>query len=178
MTLTNPQAADHIAAEAGSFEPQRQNNFSVEIAGLSEADRDLIILALETCPLPNESNEEIEIRYQNEVRKVAGQYIVENLTLSVKDFVDKEVRTAIMRWRNLVYNPNTGKIGLASNYKKRARIIMTAPDGSNSRICKCHGCWPQNVVGGNLDMTGSDKVLIEVTITVDKAKWELANLTY
>lgn len=172
MGLTNPQAADHLAGEAGTFEPQRQNNFSIEIA-LGAADKDLIVMGLQAAPLPNESNDEIEIQYQNEKRYVAGQYTVDSTTLTVRDFVDQDTRGAIMRWRKQVYDPATGQVGLAKNYKKRANIVMTAPDGSEQRVCKLIGVWPQAVSGGNLSHDGADNVIIEVTLKVDKVIWEL-----
>lgn len=173
MGLTNPQAADHIAPEAGSFEPQRQNNFSIEIALGVGADKDLIIMALSAAPLPNESNDEVEIPYQNEKRYVAGQYSVDATSITVRDFVDADVRGAIMRWRKQVYDPGTGQVGLAKNYKKNANIVMTAPDGTTQRVCKLKGCWPQAVSGGTLEMGGSDQVMMEITIRVDKVLWEL-----
>ena len=106
------QNADHIASEKGNFEPQRSNNFTFEVA-LGQADRDLIELGLQSIPLPNESNDEIEIQFQNEKRYVAGQYTVDSTTLIVRDFVDSDTRGAIMRWRKLVYDALTGNVGFA-----------------------------------------------------------------
>jgi len=168
--LTNPTSADHLAAEAGSFEPQRQNNFTFEVA-LGDADRDLIEMGLNALPLPNEANEIVELLFQNEKRKVAGQSTVDDVTLTIVDFVDKDTRGAIMRWRKMVYDPQTGKIGLAKDYKKTAYIVLHGPDESNVRVCKLKGTWPSAVNGGSLSMEGSDKVLIEVTLTIDKADW-------
>jgi hypothetical protein len=170
MALTNPQAADHIAAQAGTFEPQRQNNFSLEIP-LTGSDKDFISMSLQSVPLPNESNDEIEIQFQNEKRYVAGQYTVDATTLIVRDYVDVDVRGAIMRWRKQVYDPQTGNVGLAKDYKRQANIVMTAPDGTTQRVCKLIGCWPQAVTGGNLAMDASDQVQIEVTLRFDKADW-------
>jgi len=172
MALTNPMSADHIAAEAGSFEPQRSNNFSIEIA-LEAADKDLIIMGLQSVPLPNESNDEIEIQYQNEKRYIAGQYTIDSTTLIVRDFVDQDTRGALMRWRKKVYDPATGQVGLAADYKKSANIVLTAPDGSEKRVCKLKGTWPQALTGGNLAMDASDQVLVELTLRVDKAIWDL-----
>jgi hypothetical protein len=172
MGLTNPQSADHIAAEAGSFEPQRQNNFSLEIP-LGSADKDLIVLSVQSVPLPNESNDEVEIQHQNEKRYVAGQATVDTTSMTIHDYVDRDTRGAVMRWRKQVYDPATGQIGLAKNYKKTAYIIMTAPDGTEERICKLKGCWPQAVTGGNLGHDGSEPVMIEVTLRFDKVLWEI-----
>ena len=170
MPLTNPESADHIAAEAGTFEPQRQNNFTFEVA-LSSEDKDVITLSMQSAPLPNESNDEVEIQHQNERRYVAGQALFEATTLTIRDYVDQDTRGALLRWRKLVYNPKTGKVGLAKDYKKRAFVRMTAPDGTSERICKLIGSWPQALVGGNLSHDASEQVLIEVTIRFDKVDW-------
>jgi hypothetical protein len=171
MGLTNPQSASHIAAAGGTFEPQRGNNWSIEI-NLGK-DKDPIIMSLMSLPLPAESNEEIEIQYQNEKRYVAGQATIDAVSLVVRDYVDADTRAAIMRWRAKVYDPASGKVGLAKDYKKNADIIMTAPDGSSERVCKLYGVWPQMVNSGNLDMSSAEPVTIEVTLRVDKVKWEL-----
>lgn len=173
MGLTNPQSADHIAAGAGTFEPQRSNHFTIEIA-LGASDKDLIVMGLQSVPLPNESNDEIELQFQNERRFVAGQYMVDATQLILRDYVDQDTRGAVMRWRKQVYDPATGQVGLATNYKKKANIIMTAPEGSQERVCKLSGCWPQSVTGGNLAYDGSENVLVEVTLRFDKVLWELS----
>jgi hypothetical protein len=168
--LTNPQSADHIAATAGTFEPQRQNNFSVEFA-IGASDKDIIVMSHQGFPLPKESNEEVTIPYQNETRYVAGKYAVDAGTLVLTDYVDVDTRGAIMRWRKMVYDPATGIVGLAKDYKKTGYIVMTAPDGTRTRVCKLKGSWPQAVDGGELTMDASDKVTMSVTIRYDKVSW-------
>lgn len=170
MALTNPQAADHIAAEAGTFEPQRQNNFSLEIP-LSGTDKDYISMALHGFTLPQQSNEVTEVEYQNETRKVAGKVSVEEGNMVLKDFVDVDTLGAILRWRKQVYDPQTGKVGLAKNYKKTGYVILTAPDGSGERVAKLVGCWPSADPSFDLSMEGSDKILLEVPIQIDKTDW-------
>lgn len=172
MALTNPQSADHIAAEAGTFEPQRQNNFSVEIA-LPGADKDILVMSTQGFPLPNESNDEVEIQYQNEKRYVAGMYNLDTTSLTLRDYVDVDTRGAVMRWRKQVYDPATGKVGLAKDYKKTAYLVLTAPDGTQQRLCKLKGAWPQQVTGGSLEMSSAEQVQIEVTLRFDKVIWLL-----
>ena len=170
MSLQNPTSADHIAAQEGSFEPQRQNNFSLEIP-LPNADKDLIVMALEGFDLPKQGNEVITLQYQNESRKVAGPVTVDQGALHLKDFVDADVRGAILRWRKQVYDPSTGKIGLAKDYKKTCNVILTAPDGSSQRIAQLEGVFPPEDPPNNFTMTSGDKVLMDVPISIDKIKW-------
>lgn len=169
-------ATGHLAQQQGAFEPQRQNNFSISINGLGEGDAELISLALSSLSLPNESNEIVELPYGNEVVKVAGQARFDDVTLSVRDFVDRGVRDILVRWRRQVYDPRPeqgAKIGLAKDYKKSASITLHAPDGSQKRVCSLQGVWPSTINHGSLDMATSDVVQIELTLSVDKAYWAI-----
>jgi len=170
MPLANPQSADHLAAAAGEFEPQRANNFSVEFP-LPGNDKDLIVMSLVSFAMPNENNEEVEMPFQNERRWVAGKASVDAATLTVRDFVDKGTRKAVMAWRKKVWDKATGKIGLAKNYKLNGYVILHGPDGSATRIAKAIGAWPQAVTQGTGDYSTNDPIQIEVTLRIDKFVW-------
>lgn len=173
MALSNPQSADHIAAEAGAFEPQRKNNFAIEIP-LPNADKDLVLVALQGFSLPKQGNDVVELQYQNEKRKVAGQVSVDESTLTLKDYVDVDTRGAILRWRKQVYDPQTGKVGLAKNYKKTVHVVMTAPDGTSQRVAKLVGAWPSADPTIDLAMDGGDAVMMECPIAIDKIDWSIS----
>ncbi len=171
MALTNPQSADHIAQEAGSFEPQRQNNFDIEIP-LDGADRDLIQMGAHGFTLPQQSNPPVIVEFQNEKRKVAGAVEIDEGNLMLKDFIDQDVRGAILRWRKEVYDPVTGNIGLATNYKRTGNLILKGPDGSSERVAKLIGMWPS--ADPTIEVThegGQEKLLMECPIQIDKIDW-------
>lgn len=171
MALTNPRSAEHIAQGDGSFEPQRQNNFSIEIP-LSGADRDLIVMGAHGFTLPQQTNAPVIIEFQNQKRKVAGAAEVEEANLMLKDFIDQDVRGAILRWRKEVYNPLTGDIGLAANYKRTGSLVLHGPDGSNERVAKIIGIWPS--ADPTVEVThegGQEKLLMEVPIQIDLIDW-------
>ncbi len=166
MALINAQ---HIAPAAGFFEPQRQYDWSIEIPLDPQGDQIIIMQSLESSNLPTESNEEIELHFANEVRYVAGKAIYETIPLILKDFVDQQTKNAMIRWRRRVYNPETGSVGLASDYKKNASLVLVGPNGETTRVWRLIGIWPQMVNYGPLDMTASEKVLIEATLRYDRA---------
>ena len=157
---------DHLAAAGGAFEPQRQNNFlfSVDLPG-----QENITLSLESSALPTVGVEEIELHYLNTRRYVAGKAVYDTIPLVVKDMVDVGVASAIKDWHEQVFNPFTHKIGLARDYKKFADLVLFGPDGDIERIWNLIGCWPTTVSYGTLDMSSSEKVLIETTLRFDRA---------
>ena len=159
--------ANRIANANGSFEPQRTNNAILTIDQIQ--DSDILQLALNTFPIPKQSNEIVEIGYMNETRKVAGKAIYEDLTVLYQDYVDKQIASILWNWRYQVYNPITGKIGLAKDYKKSGKVKLVDPSGDNPRDYKIVGMWISNMNPGEIDHTASDTVKIECTITIDKA---------
>jgi len=158
-------SADHIAKQSGAFEPQRKNNFTVRIS----AGASMIQLALDSFPLPKESNGIIDINYGNEVRKVAGIATFENLELVVKDFADQPVMESLVTWRKQVYDASTGEIGLAKEYKQQGEVTMMAPNGSLLRTWRLEGCWPSSMDPGGGDMNANENNKITVVITIDRA---------
>lgn len=175
-------SAGHISAGTGfggtpgvqgNYEVQRQNNWYFEVSPPSAGNNDtkrVIELALDLGFLPNESSEEIEIHFVNERVYVAGKPLYEAGTLTLKDYVDQPVMKTVADWRARVYDPNTGAIGLARNYKVDANIVLFAPDGSFRREWLLRGCWPSAVnYGATLDMATAEQNKIELTIRYDKA---------
>jgi hypothetical protein len=159
-------SADHIAAQNGAFEPQRKNNFTLVIA--IDQNR-LLQRSLDSFPLPKEANEEVAVNYANEVRKVAGRAVFENLELVLKDFADQGIGQLLIAWRRQVYDPSNGKIGLAKDYKKSGEVVMFAPDGTLQRTWTLIGCWPSKLDPGGGDMNANENNKISCTLTIDKA---------
>jgi hypothetical protein len=169
--LTNPTSPEHLSGEAGAFEAQRVNNFSIEIP-LDGADKDCVIASLEQFKLPKMTNDKVELHYQNGVVYVAGKAKADDGSLVLKDMVDRDVLGAIMRWRNKVYSSKTGKIGFAANYKKTCHLVMTAPDNTLQRVCTLVGVFPVGDPDFNeFNMTSGDKMLLTVTLSCDKTDW-------
>lgn len=165
-------SANHIAAQAGAFEPQRSNNALLFIDGLEDygesGGQNYLTLSLDSFAIPRFTNEPIELGFLNQNRKVAGQQTFETMEVSYRDFVDVPTADILLAWKNEVCDPFTGLVGLAANYKKSARIELYGPDGSVSRKYVVEGIWPTTIDNGQIDMNGSDKLLIAVSFCIDK----------
>lgn len=165
----------HIGKQAGGFEPARQNNGLLWIEGLSsfgETSADgngCVVLALESFPFPKVRQDPIELPFLNTVRKVAGQIMVEEMEVVLRDFIDKPVLLTLQNWRNACGDPVTGQVGLAKHYKRVAYAQRYSPDGLTSRVYRLDGVWPQVVDPGDHDMGSSEKCLINMTLSVDRA---------
>jgi len=167
-------SADHIASADGGFEPQRGNNFVISVAlggaGFS-SDPTMIQLAMRAFSLPVGRNEVHRIKHGNTTKKVAGGHDVEDFSLTLRDYVDQDVRKLLLEWRTLVYNVDTGAMGLASAYKKIATAIVSDPGGGNQRKCKLFGIWPPADPPGGFSMDNTEPIDMEMPFVVDKLKW-------
>jgi hypothetical protein len=157
------------------YEVQRTNNFRF-IISLSEFTNnsgvdsgDIIELACDTAGLPTVSNDPIELDYGNSNVKVAGKATVEDITVAVKDFIEPDVEKILWQWRLKVYNPETGKVGWAKNYKKQAKIVQYGPNGEVKRSWVVDGVWPTSLDLGDLDYSSGDKKQISMNLSVDNA---------
>ena len=168
-----PQDARHLANQAGDFAVQHQNNWLIEVAGLDGDDKELIGLSLLSSSLPQEANNIVVLPYGNEERKVAGRATFEDVPLIVRDFVDRDIRGALIRWRRQVYDSRTGLIGLPSTYKKNAELIIQATNNTLFRAVRLIGVWPSAMNPGELNMESDDPVQIEMTLTLDRSEWLL-----
>lgn len=169
--------ASHLVEQDGGFEPQRQNNFYVEISDIA-GDKDLITLALDTAFAPVVRNEEIALPYGNEVVFAAGRAVPEPGALILRDFIDRDVLSMLINWRREVYDERTGAIGLAADYKKTAYIVLFGPDATagtpgtfGERQWELRGVWPMHInpAASGLTMNASGPVTIEMSLRFDKA---------
>lgn len=158
---------DVLAQYKGGYEPQRQHTWLITIFGLPGARN--LELALRMGFLPSESNEEIEIPYMNSRVYVAGKYMVDAGSITFNDYVDINIMGIIAAWRKQVYDPETGGIGYAKDYKKQAEIILYGPSLKIERTWVLKGLWPQQINFGTIDYSSSDTVQIECTMRYDKA---------
>ena len=164
-----------IAAAAGKMEPQRKNNFMVQIAapagipgGAGKADMAMIEQSLASFAFPSWSVELGETPWINEIRKWAkGPVKFEASDLVLNDYVDMGVADAIQKWSNAVFNLNTGQMGLAEHYKSNGTLILFAPDGSKDREWTLKQVWPRVVKIGDGDMSDGGQVQITVTLEMD-----------
>jgi len=179
MALTDARS---LSADAlNNLEPHRMNSWTLEVPDLTDANgaNSSLVLGLQAFQLPTETSDLIEIYYLNERRQYAGRTLYDGGTLSLTDWIDQGTAEAIRKWRLLVYDPETGRVGLKRDYAKRAVLNMYAPGtpgtlGTGSpvvtRTWELVNMWPVSVSWGALDMTASDKIQIDVQMVYDKAK--------
>ena len=160
----------HLAADK-KWEPQRINNFQLCVYGLPGQGTELVMLSLMQFSLPQISNDPINISHGNTNVKFAGttQWAGSD-SLQVVDYITNDIAKMISDWRELVYRQATDEIGWAHEYKKDGEVFEVGPDGTNVRIWKYEGIWPNAVNYGELNYDTQGEVRkIDITLQYDRA---------
>lgn len=168
--MANAQIYAGFMSSDPAYEIQRTNNFRIDI-DLTEfgAEVGQIGLACASSGLPNSTTDALEAHYGNSLVKLAGKTTFDDIQVTVNDYVEKDIEQIILSWRYAVYDPRTGKVGWAKNYKREARITLYAPNGYRERVWVCQGVWPTSLSLGDLDYSSSDLRKIDMTLSVDHA---------
>lgn len=155
------------------YQLQRKNHFQVQFLP-SRYDSTLSIdselrFMLKSFPLPKENTETNDINYFNQTIKVAGKTSFDNFTMVLRDSIGFDVEQKFLNWRNRVYDPRTGRMGLAAMYKLDAIVYEFTPNREYYRSWKCEGCFPASVDYGDMDYDDGGEKQLSVTLSVDRA---------
>jgi hypothetical protein len=167
---TYNMTAGHLAPAGGGFEPQRVFNWVLVLPGVK--DPELIRLACEKVQLPRLSTAVMMLRYMNENVKVSGGASVDSNTITVRDFVDRQVLATLNDWMEQVHDPISGDIGYASDYKLQGTIQLLDPKGNVMRQATALGMWPSSMSCSDLDYN-ADTGEVKVTLVLQVDKWKL-----
>lgn len=132
-------------------------------------DFDDIVLFASTVALPTLTVAQIEVAHFNEKLKIAGLVDTPNITIEVMDTINPDIASQLYDWYSSIYDPQTGAIGFASEYKKQGAIIQYDTKGNKIRHYILQGMWPTTCTMGSLDYTSADPIKLSIDFSVDKA---------
>jgi len=182
MPTVSEFAGSALLHQGGSFEPQRKSNFALVIYGLDDAET--LVLALKSSSVPNPAVNVQGIKYFNETMKYAGSVTpFADQTAVYHDYIDRQVLPVLSSWFKSVWCPETGSIGWAKDYKKRADIFLLPPGmpgggcpGSvdaqafRNRVWKIEGIFPSSLDYDDLDHDDDGtNAMVNMTFSIDRA---------
>lgn len=176
------------------YEPQRTNNFELQIVGLSTIVRagytsdstnhgytsemyqrlqsidttQEMILSIKGAFSPQVTLQSLEIPYGNTKTKFAGVPTYNDGSLSWVDYYDQDTEALLLAWRRAAFDDDTGAIGDAINYKRTAYLTYYSPSGRAARRFKLEGCWLQSVNGSAFSNDSASIRELSVTLVHDR----------
>ena len=180
MAIVREISAEHIApaGNALAFEPQRRYNWTLEItppASIADAHNftEVIRLSIVSMPFPQMEVGRVTINFGNEQRHVAGRATFSEEQLTCVDYIDRATFGVLYDWYTNVYDPETGAIGYAYEYKGTADVLFFGPKGEMdpgyTRMWTLYGIWPRVLRPGEGDMNTEAPNQVTVTFSVDRA---------
>lgn len=177
MSTQNNTTADKMKLTAvhfntKDFQLQRKNHFDITFgtnaSGQTFIDADLKFM-LVSFPLPKETTEASDISYFNQTIKVAGKTTFDTTTMVLRDAIAYDTEMKFLQWRKRVYDPKTGKMGLAADYKCNAIVHEYTPNGEEFRTWHIVGCWPSGIDYGEMTYEDGGEKDLSVTLCYDFA---------
>lgn len=182
MPKLSSLATNTLLQQDGAFEPQRESNFAVIIPGVDQGD--LLVLSVKSADVPGMNVVKKGIKYFNTTAFYAGALSpVENFTIEYHDYLDRDILAILARWHRKVYNPDTGAIGFARDYKRDGSLFLLPPGMPAAdapgvvesteymdRTFRLRGIWPSVLKYPTLshDSEG-ENAIIKVDFSVDMA---------
>jgi len=202
MGVVGNAKTGNAASGLGRYDAKRKNNWVMEFKGIgNDTLKNSLIIQLQKTSRPSLAVTEKEIRFANERWYVAGTPTLEPLEVTFYDAlpssgIDYTYNRAgntsphpdgntqmvsagqiLWDWYVLMYDPSSGRIGLASDYKVLA--FITLYNAWNTAVEKWMyiGVFPTKITYGDLDYSSDGDIMtVTATLRYDKV-YRLASMT-
>ena len=156
-----------------NYVPLMQQNFEIRIYNMDGSQptefSTLLTLSTDEIGSINEEQEVITVHYGNGIIKFPNKVSFNDVEWSLNCYCEPNVLEGLRAWRKLVYDPDTEKMGLPSQYMKTAYFIRYDGQGNSPRdIIKLPGVWIKGLENGPGNQSG-DIVKVKTTLVVSKA---------
>ena len=123
---------------------------------------------------PSLSFKEMEAQHLNETIFFPSKPEWKPFTLSLYDINKKSnYVNPVIKWIKSIYDASSGSwspnISSGSSFKKECRLEMLDGCGKTIETWIFDNAWPQNIEFGELDMSSSEVMTIDLTLRYDRA---------
>lgn len=158
-----------------AYVPLTTNNFEIRIYGLDGTapteNADLLTLSTDQIGEISEEQDEIIVHYGNGVIKFPSKVTFSDVDWTLNCYCSPNVLGALRDWRNLVYNAETERMGLPTEYMRTVYFIRYDGQGNVRDVIKCPGVWIRGLKNGNMNQQGGEIVQVGVTLVISKATY-------
>ena len=158
--------------------PLTTNNFEVRIYDMNGEQSDFsqfLTLSTDQVGAIREEQNEIIVHYGNGIIKFPSKVTYANVDWTLNCFCEPNVLEKLRVWRKLVFDSETEKMGLPSQYMKQVFFIKYDGQGNVRDVIRCPGTWINGLDSGEHNQEGGSVVKVKVQFVISKAIYETAD---
>lgn len=156
-----------------NYVPLTTNNFEVRIYnmdGSSPAEfSDLLTLSTDEVGNIVEEQDSIVVHYGNGVIKFPSKVTFADVDWTLNCYCTPNVLESLREWRRMVYDPQTEKMGLPTDYMRQVYFIRYDGQGNVRDVIKAPGTWIGALDNGSYNQTGGEIVKVKVPFIISRA---------
>lgn len=156
-----------------NYTPLTTNNFEIRIFGNDGSDptsnADLLTLSTDEIGSFGEEQDAITVHYGNGVIKFPSKVTFKEVDWTLNCYCEPNVLDALRAWRQQVYDAETQKMGLPSQYMRQVYFIRYDGQGNPRDVIRCPGTWIKGIDYGDMNQTGGDVVKVRTTLVISRA---------
>lgn len=156
-----------------NFVPLTTNNFEIRVYDMDGSSptefSNLLTMSTDEVGEIQEEQDSIVVHYGNGVIKFPSKVSFSDVTWTLNCYCEPNVLEQLRAWRKLVYDPQTERMGLPSEYMKLVYFIKYDGQGNTRDVIKCPGTWIGALSNGSMSQTGGEIVRATVPLVISRA---------
>ena len=130
---------------------------------------DLLTLSTDSIGAIQEEQDSITVHYGNGLIKFPSKVSFANVTWTLNCFCEPNVLDSLRQWRNQIYNAQTEKMGLPSEYMRQVYFLRYDGQGNIRDAIRCPGTWIGALNNGEGNQAGGSLLQVSVPFVISKA---------
>lgn len=156
-----------------NYVPLTTNNFEIRIYNMDGSSptefSDLLTLSTDEIGNIAEEQDTIVVHYANGIIKFPSKVTFSDVDWTLNCYCEPNVLEALREWRRQVYDPDTEKMGLPSQYMRQVWFIRYDGQGNIRDAIRCPGTWIGALDNGAMNQTGGEVVKVKVPLVISRA---------
>ena len=156
-----------------NYVPLTTNNFEVRIYNMDGSSptefSDLLTLSTDSVGSISESQDAITVHYGNGLIKFPSKVDYGEVTWTLNCYCEPNVLESLREWRKQIYDPQTERMGLPSEYMRQVYFLRYDGQGNIRDAIRCPGTWIGALDNGAGEQTGGSVLKVTVPFVISKA---------
>lgn len=153
--------------------PLTTNNFEIRVYNMDGTSptefSNLLTLSTDEVGNVQEEQDSIVVHYGNGIIKFPSKVTFADIEWTLNCYCEPNVLESLREWRRQVYDPDTERMGLPSEYMRQVYFIRYDGQGNARDAIRCPGTWIGALDNGSYNQQGGEVVKVKVPFVISKA---------